>query len=232
MYQKAKPYCAYILAGALGILTFILSAFSGIVSVTKYVGQDMFDKSRSTETTYKFMDFLDGSGAWNAAGVFEILLIVISVALITFAVFGILNKMGKTKISLGKLAIEDLLMYITFAYTIFALCQTICAGVFVGDVGSYTSEYVKSYLTVGAGPLLMLFVSAALATYQILTKWVFNKKAPAEKKAVAKVEPATAEATPKTEVAPKTTTKKAAVKPAAKKAPAKKAPAKKSAAKK
>jgi len=170
MFKKVKPYLAYVLAGSLGLLTFILSAFSGIVSTMVVYGS----KWKSTESVYSFMDFTTGEPAWNAAGVFEIFLIIVSVALISLSVLGILSKMGKIKFSLGKLSIEDLLMYITFGFVVFALIQTICAGAFVGQNSALFSS--SFYMTVGAGPLLLLFMSAALAVYQVLTKWFLNGK--------------------------------------------------------
>ena len=170
MFKKIKPYLAYVLAGSLGLLTFLLSAFSGVVSTMVVYGS----KWKNTESVYKFMDLVAGEPAWNAAGVFEIFLIILSVALITLSVLGILNKMGKIKFSLGKLSLEDLLMYITFGFVAFSLSQTISAGAFVGQNSAlFTSSF---YMTVGAGPLLLLFISAALAVYQILIKWILKGK--------------------------------------------------------
>lgn len=170
MCKKVKPYLAYILAGALGLLTFIFSAFSGIVTVMKFLDTTW----KSSESVYKFMDFTAGESALNSAGAFEILLIIISLALITFAVLGILNKLGKIKISLGKVSIEDLLIYIAFGYVAFALAQSISIGAFIGQKSSFFSD--SAFITIGAGPLLMLFASAGLAAYQILVKWVFKDK--------------------------------------------------------
>lgn len=167
--QKIKEYGSYCLAGMLGLFTFIFSACSGLVW-----HWDAGMNWRATQSTYKFMDFIEDESAYNSAGAFEILLIILSVALMTFAVIGILNKMGKTKISLGKLKIEDLIMYITFAYVLFALAQVISVGALVGQNSElFTDSY---YFHIGAGPLLMFFSSVALLTYQIVDKWIIKDK--------------------------------------------------------
>ena len=181
MCQKIKPYLSYILAGALGVLTFIFSAFSGVVTIMEAFSATW----RSSDSVYGFMNFTAGAGAWNSAGVFEIFLIIISVALITFAVLGVLNKLGKIKISLGKLSMTDLLMYITFGYVVFAFAQSVSVGVFIGQNSSFFTD--SFYATIGAGPLLMLFASAGLVAYQVLTKWVLKDKSKTEKQPVTTV---------------------------------------------
>lgn len=203
--QKIKEYRMYLLAGALGIFTFIFSACSGIVWHWNYSLN-----WRATQTTYKFMDFAEGEAAYNSAGAFEILLIILSVALITFAVLGLLNKMGKTKISLGKLSIDDLLMYMTFAYVAFALAQVISAGAVIGENSEFFTD--ELYMHIGSGSLLMFFAGVALAVYQVLTKWVFKEKKTA-KTTAAKTEtttetkPATTKKSPAKKIT-KTETKK------------------------
>ncbi len=192
MKNKILANLSYVFCAGLGLMQFILLAIPYVASFYSYDYGSYGGKGSDSEgiSGYKVMDLWDGGFGGVMSSLFQILLLLLGIAMLAYGVLGLLKAFGmfdKLPDKVGKFSTKKVGEFALYAYAglnvlLFIFLIILCAS---------NTESESSYgYTVSAGIRLSagIFITLIFAVGSVVAKILLEKKFPVTDENAPKVE--------------------------------------------